>query len=228
MNLSKNVNVIAVVPARGGSKGVPKKNIKLLNGKPLIAYTIEQALNTKGIDRVIVSTDCKDIAKISQAYGANVIIRPDDISGDFSSSEEALIHAVNHLKLDGIKPSIVVFLQCTSPIRADNDIEDTLELVLSGAFSSSLSAVANHKFLWRKAEDGSCYPVNYEPSNRKMRQSISEYQENGSIYVMKTKDLLNSKCRLNGNVGIHLMDEKSGYEIDTMVDFKVIETLMRD
>ncbi|EDL53906.1 CMP-N-acetylneuraminic acid synthetase [Vibrio mediterranei AK1] len=221
-----NNKVVAIIPARGGSKGVPKKNIKLLQGKPLIAYSIEQALRTKSINRVIVSTDCDEIATISKQYGAEVIKRPVDISGDFASSEDALIHCVNELKVEQYFCSHVVFLQCTSPIRKESDIANCLDLVLSTKFDSALSVVENHKFLWRTDEHGNATPVNYDPHNRKMRQEIHEFQENGSIYVMKTDDLLNTQCRLNGKVGVHLMDENTGYEIDTPVDFEIIKQLM--
>lgn len=223
-----NNKVVAIIPARGGSKGVPKKNIKLLQGKPLVAYSIEQALGTQSIHRVIVSTDCDEIAMVSREYGAEVIKRPVGISGDLSSSEDALIHCVSELKEDQYYASHIVFLQCTSPIRKESDIENCLDLVLSTKFDSALSVVENHKFLWRTDEHGTATPVNYEPNNRKMRQEIDEFQENGSIYVMKTDDLLDTKCRLNGKIGVHLMDEKTGYEIDTPVDFEIIEQLMSE
>jgi CMP-N,N'-diacetyllegionaminic acid synthase len=220
------VTIIAVIPARGGSKGVPKKNIKLLNGKPLIAYTIEQAINTANIEHVVVSTDCSEIASVATQYGAKVIFRPPEISGDLASSEDALVHCINTFKSEGCEITYVVFLQCTSPLREDFDIAKCLNLVLSKKFDSALSAVANHKFLWRVDKAGSAKPVNYDPHNRKMRQNIQEYQENGSIYVMKSEDLLNTKCRLNGKVGIHVMTEESGYEIDSLLDFQVIEQIM--
>ena len=116
--MEKN-KVIAIIPARGGSKGVPKKNIKPLNNKPLIAYSIEHALATEKVDKVIVSTDCDEIAQVSLQYGAEVIKRPEDISGDFASSEDALIHTVKELEANGVKASHIVFLQCTSPIRKE-------------------------------------------------------------------------------------------------------------
>lgn len=221
-----NHKVVAIIPARGGSKGVPKKNIKLLNGKPLISYSIQQARNTEKIERVFVSTDCEEIKYISEQYGAEVIKRPEEISGDFSSSEDALIHSVNTLRGQGYYATHVVFLQCTSPIRNDTDITKCLDLVISRKFDSALSVVENHKFLWRIDDDGNGQPVNYDPHDRKMRQDIREYQENGSIYVMSAEDLLRSKCRLNGNVGVHIMEEKTGYEIDTPIDFEIIEQLM--
>lgn len=218
--------IIVIIPARGGSKGVHKKNIKNLLGKPLIAYSIEHALQAKKVDRVVVSTDCDEIAKVSIRYGAEVVKRPNAISGDFASSEEALIHCVKELEGAGCDVSYIAFLQCTSPIRKPSDIDNCLNLVLSGEFNSALSVVDNHKFLWRTDSNGVAKPVNYDPYKRKMRQEINEYQENGSIYVMKVEDLLETKCRLNGKVGVHIMDERSGYEIDTAVDFEIIEKLM--
>jgi N-acylneuraminate cytidylyltransferase len=224
----ENLKTAAIIPARGGSKGVPKKNIKMLNGKPLIAYSIEHALATKAIDRVIVSTDCDEIAAVAGQYGAEVSKRPADISGDFASSEDALIHTLKELSDAGWKADLVVFLQCTSPLRSQSDIAQCLELVTSSGFDSALSVVDNHRFLWRTDSEGVATPVNYDPHNRKMRQEISEYQENGSIYIMKAVDLINTKCRLNGKVGVHVMAEETGYEIDTFVDFKIIEQLMSE
>ncbi|HCG5284342.1 acylneuraminate cytidylyltransferase family protein [Vibrio parahaemolyticus] len=221
-------NVVAIIPARGGSKGIPKKNIKELNGKPLIAYSIEQALSTGNIDRVVVSTDCEQIAMISAHYGAEVVKRPEHISGDFASSEDALIHVVRELAGVGWEATHIVFLQCTSPIRGETDIADCVELVLSERFDSALSVVENHKFLWRTNTEGLAKPVNYDPLNRKMRQEIKEYQENGSIYVMKNRDLLDTKCRLNGRIGLHVMNEITGFEIDTPIDFNIIEQLMSE
>lgn len=220
--------VVAIIPARGGSKGVPKKNIKMLLGKPLIAYSIDHAINSIEVDKVIVSTDCAEIANISEEYGAEVIYRPSEISGDFSSSEDALIHCVNSLKKSGVNVTHIAFLQCTSPIRNPSDIDKTIKLVLSDNFDSALSAVENHSFIWRTNNQGLANPLNYEPQNRKMRQEITEYRENGSIYVVKSEDLLTTKCRLNGRIGIHIMEEETGYEIDTPVDFKIVEELMRN
>lgn len=224
----KSHSVIAIIPARGGSKGVPKKNIKELMGKPLIAYSIEQALSCTNINKVIVSTDCKEIADVSLLYGAEVVFRPEEISGDFASSEDALIHSIDYLHNRQFQVSHIVFLQCTSPIRNNLDINECLDLVLSGKFDSALSVVENHSFLWRTDKDDLARPLNYDPQHRKMRQKIKEYKENGSIYVMKSKDLLATKCRLNGRIGVHVMTEETGYEIDTPIDFKIIEQLMSE
>jgi len=108
--------ILALIPARGGSKGIPHKNIRLLNGKPLIAYTIEQAQQTPAITRVVVSTDDAEIAGVAQKYGAEVVWRPAGLSGDTATSESALLHALDHLRdTEGYEPDLVVFLQATSP-----------------------------------------------------------------------------------------------------------------
>lgn len=219
---------VAIIPARGGSKGVPKKNIKELDGLPLIAYSIRHALESKLVDRVIVSTDCIEIKAISEKYGAEVVIRPENISGDLATTEQALIHTVKELNKKGEEPELVVLLQCTSPIRDKNDIDNCIELVLNKGFDSALSVVCNHKFIWRTDQNGSAKPLNYDPNDRKMRQQITEYQENGSIYVMKTDELMKNHCRLNGKIGVHVMDEKTSYEIDTFIDFTIIEQLLRE
>lgn len=220
-----NIRVLAIIPARGGSKGVPGKNIKLINGKPLIVHSIEQAMRSTCVDEVVVSSDSESILDIALDCGAKIVKRPVNISGDNASSEEALIHALESL-VGEESFTHVVFLQCTSPIRSVDDIDKTIELVVHGQFDSALSVVENHSFLWRLNERNEAVPVNYSPVERRMRQNIVEYKENGSVYVMSVEGLLETGCRLNGVVGVHVMNEKTGYEIDTEIDFAVVDFLM--
>jgi len=122
---------LAIIPARGGSKGIPRKNIRPLAGKPLIAYSIEAALQAESVNRVVVSTDDSDIVKVSKQYGAEIVWRPDEISGDKVSSELALLHVLDQLnKSENYIPDFIVFIQCTSPLMLSKDID--------GTFSSSI------------------------------------------------------------------------------------------
>ena len=122
------MNILAIIPARGGSKGIPRKNLQPLAGKPLLAYTIEHARATPAVTRVVVSTDDVEIASVAQQYGAEVIWRPAEISGDTATSEAALLHALDHLRdNEGYEPDLVVFLQATSPLRRSDDIQRAVE-----------------------------------------------------------------------------------------------------
>ena len=137
--------IIAILPVRGGSKGIPKKNIQILHGKPLIVHSIQQALNTKSIDRVIVSTDAFDIRDVALEAGAEVIMRPDEISGDSAQSEQALIHVLDTIQ---DSPEYVVFLQATSPLRRNDDIQNAIDLIIKEDADSLFSSNELHVFVW--------------------------------------------------------------------------------
>ena len=150
----KNKSVIAIIPARGGSSSIPNKNIINFYGKPLITWTIEQAVNSKYISDVYVSTDDKKISYISSKYGANVIERPGELATDFSPSEDALLHALSIIEKQR-KISLVVFLQVTSPLRVAKDIDDAIEFFNHEKGDSLFSAAILGDFcVWAKKEEG--------------------------------------------------------------------------
>lgn len=216
-----------IIPARGGSKGLPGKNIKPLNGKPLIAYSIDHAKKCKFDHEIFVSTDCDEIARVSMEYGAKVIRRPSEISGDTATSESALLHALNELEAQGKNADLIVFLQCTSPIREDNDINAAIDLLITENSDSLLSASPNHRFIWKKTEAG-FNAINYDYKNRKRRQDLEpEYVENGSIYIFKPWVLKNLNNRLGGKISLYCMKEEAAFEIDSSFDFFVIENLIK-
>ena len=125
---NRTMHVIALIPARGGSKGIPRKNLQSLAGKPLIAHTIEHARQARSVGRVVVSTDDAEIAAVSKQYGAEVVWRPAAISGDTASSESALLHALEYLQqTEGYESDLLVFLQCTSPLTLPEDIDGTVQ-----------------------------------------------------------------------------------------------------
>lgn len=122
------MEILTIIPARGGSKGIPRKNARPLAGKPLIAHTIEHAWQARSVSRVVVSTDYPEIAAVAQRYGAKVVWRPAEISGDTATSESALLHVLNYLRdREGYEPDLVVSLQATSPLRQPDDIQNTIE-----------------------------------------------------------------------------------------------------
>ncbi|MBI2288033.1 MAG: acylneuraminate cytidylyltransferase family protein, partial [Chloroflexi bacterium] len=123
---------IAIIPARGGSKRIPRKNLLLLGGKPLLAYSIEHARQARRVDRTMVSTDDDEIAAVARQYGAEVVKRPPELSTDTATSEDALLHVLGYLEgKEHFTPDIVVFLQCTSPLRKPDDIDNAIGVLLA-------------------------------------------------------------------------------------------------
>ena len=222
------MDVVAVIPARGGSKGLPRKNVRPLLGEPLIAHTITQSLHSEYVSRTLVSTDDDEIASISVQCGAEVIERPPSISGDNASSEQALLHVLDELqRRESFSPDLVVFLQCTSPIRRDYDIDRAIETLADSGSDSLLSVCRFHRFIWR-AEDGVPVSQNYDYQNRQLRQNLSpEFMENGSIYVFKPWVLRKLDNRLGGKIHLYEMDYFSSFEIDTLEDFILCEAILQ-
>lgn len=221
------MNVLAIIPARGGSKGIPKKNIKPILGKPLLAYSIEQAWATPAVNRVIVSTDSADIAAVAEQYKAEVVLRPAEISGDKASSESALLHVLDYLReTEQYEPDLVVFLQATSPMRRPDDIQNAIETLQRENADSLLSVAPFHGFLWRRTSD-SVMSFSYDYQHRQMRQDAPEdFVENGSIYVFKPQILRKYNNRLGGKIALYPMRPIDSFQIDEPDDIVLIEALM--
>lgn len=220
--------ILVIIPARGGSTGIPRKNLQPLAGKPLIAHTIEAALGATCVRQVIVSTDDTEIAETARSCGANVVARPPEISGATASSESALLHALDHLKsTEDSEPDLVVFLQCTSPIRRPDDIDNAVQTLLDSDADSLLSVCPSHRFLWRRV-DNEVQSVNYDYRHRPRRQEGSpEYVENGSIYVFKPWVLRQFENRLGGKIVLYEMDYWSSFEVDNLEDLALCEWIMQ-
>lgn len=225
--MTQQHQIVAIIPARGGSKGIPGKNVHPLAGRPLIVHTIEQARCSELISLTVVSTDDQAIAEVSRQAGAMVIQRPADLSGDTASSESALIYTINTLASEhGIAPELVVFLQCTSPLRRDGDIDKAIRTLHDKHADSLLSVSSSHRFLWEENE-GVARSINYDFRNRPRRQDMQpQYAENGSIYVFRPQALLASGNRLSGKIALYRMDEDAAVDIDTMIDMKLAEALL--
>lgn len=206
-----------VILARGGSKGIPQKNIVSLNGKPLISYAIEAAKSSIAND-VWVSTDCTNIKEVAIKYGAKVIIRPDNISGDSSKSDEALMHFAQNQDFD-----ILVFIQPTSPLIKADDINKGLELMAN--YDSVFSAYKEH-WIPRWTLDGK--PYNWDINSRPMRQDVSEkYVENGALYITTREQLLKSGLRYGDNIGVLEMPYRRSVQIDTYDDLNLISNILQ-
>jgi CMP-N-acetylneuraminic acid synthetase len=222
--MTTSSSITAVIPARGGSKQIPRKNIREICGVPLIAWNIDAARRARLIDEVIVSTDDPGIAEIARRYGAEVVMRPAELAGDFVPSEEALIHVVESLDADA-QPDIVAFLQCTSPTTLPDDIDGTICAVASGRNDCAVTGIPFHYFVWQENGEGSMSGVNHDESRRLMRQERTpEFLEIGACYVMRTAGLLEHRRRFFGRVGMHIISPKRAIEIDDEDDWAVAES----
>ncbi|MCT4605053.1 MAG: acylneuraminate cytidylyltransferase family protein [Marinisporobacter sp.] len=220
--------ILAIIPARGGSKGLPGKNIKLLGHKPLIAYTIEATQRSKYIKRMIVSTDDLKIAEISKEYGAEVpFIRPAELSNDYTNTVDVVIHALNDLKeKEGYIPKLVVLLQPTSPLRNHIHIDEAIEKFLESTADSVISVCEfEHSPYWAtKIVDNRLIKLMDEKNKR--RQDYEKiYRYNGAIYIIAAKDLLENKSFFD-EVAPYIMDNEDSIDIDTLFDFKMAEMIL--
>ena len=223
------LSTLAVVPARGGSKGIPLKNIREVGGKPLIAYNLIQAKRSRTINRLVVSTDHRAIADVAKNYGAEVVWRPSEISGDKSSSESALIHTLEYLEqTEGYQPDLLLFLQCTSPLTLAEDMDGAVEALIRENADTALTVVPFHYFLWRKEANGNLVGINHEKSLRPMRQDREpQFLETGSVYVMKAKEFRRIGHRFFGKTVMHVIPEERRLEIDEPFDLEVAEIFLK-
>ena len=222
------MEMLAIIPARGGSKGIPRKNIVPLAGKPLIEYSIRAALSTRLIDRLVVSTDDSEIENVSLNAGAEVVKRPESISGDTSSSEIALLHVLDYLaQREGYIPDILVFLQCTSPLTLAEDIDGTIKKLLASHADTALAVAPFHYYLWKENEKGELQGINHDKQHRPMRQERErQYLETGAVYVMRVEEFLEKKYRFFGKTVMFEMPGERCFEIDEPVDLAIAEQLL--
>ena len=213
---------MAIIPARGGSRGVPGKNVALVGDVPLVARAVTSALRATLISSVHVSTDDAEIAGAARAAGAEVIDRPDDLAGDTASSESALLHALDTLPTE---PEIVVFLQATSPFIDPSDLDAAIARVHSGEVDVVLSVRPTHVFLWREGPEGAT-GINHDASRRLRRQdSEPQFQETGAFYVMRTAGFRAAGFRFFGRVGLGHVSELGAIEIDSPHDLELARAL---
>ncbi len=218
--------VLAIIPARGGSKGIVRKNLRTFLGKPLLAHTIEHALDAPSVTRVVVSTDDAEIAQVGRLNGANVVWRPDEISGDAASSESALVHVLDHLKTtESFEPELVVFLQATSPLRRPGEVQAAIDMLGAERADSLFSGSPVHGFLWRKREN-ELTSVSMDYRLRPRRKDVGEdFIENGSIYIFKPWVLRELNNRLGGKIVLFRQDPLSIFQIDEPGDLELFTEL---
>ncbi len=223
---------IAIIPARSGSKGLKDKNIKLLNGKPLVAYTIEAALQSGIFDIVHVSTDSEMYARIGREHGADVpFLRDAGNSGDSSSSWDVVREVLSKYESVGETFDVCVLLQPTSPMRNSVNIQEAYKL-FTEKNAKSLSSVTevDHPVQWcfRLNESHSMEEFSKSPYKDSRRQELEKnYRENGAIYIVKTEDICNPEFEFyTPECFAYVMDRSRSIDIDTMQDFLIAEVLM--
>jgi len=213
-----NQKIVSIILARGGSKGIPGKNLVDINGKPLISYSIEASINS-GVHETWVSTDSNQIATVSDSYGAEVLDRPKELATDTSQSDDALLHFASKVDFD-----ILVFIQPTSPLIKTKYINTGIDMICSGKYDSVFTA---HKEHWTPRWGNDIEPIDWDIYNRPRRQDIEEnYVENGMFYITNKKNLLTSKLRYSGKKGIVDVPLKDSFQIDVMDDLKLMEKLI--
>ena len=230
----KGKNILGLIPARGGSKGLPRKNIKPLLGKPLIAWTIEQALASKYLDRVVVSTDDKEIAEISKKYGAEIpFIRPKELAEDNAKGIDVVLHAIDWLmKNDRRKQyDLIMLLQPTSPLRKTEDIDKAIELLFLKEVKAIVSVCeVEHHPLW----------ANTLPKDRCMKNFIRQeimdknrqelplfYRLNGAIYLAYCNYIKQCKSFIGKETFAYIMPKSRSADVDNKIDFELAEILKK-
>lgn len=221
--------MIAIVPARCGSKGLPGKNIKNLLGKPMIAYTIEEALKSKYITDVIISTDCKEIEGVALQYGAkSFFLRPEVFASDDAKAIDNYVYTVERLNAEfGFQIKEFVVLQPTSPLRAASDIDGSIELFKIKSADSVISYVEEHHPIeWHKylSEDGRLEHI-FEDKLQNRQEVRRSYYPNGAVYVFDF-DLIKSGHYYSNRTFAYIMPRERSVDVDTIDDFKYVEFLI--
>ena len=226
--MNKNKTFLAIIPARGGSKRLPRKNVLDLCGKPLIAWSIEAGLKSKYIDKLIVTSDDEDILSISEKYGSDIIKRPEELSNDTATTFDALKHTIDNLE----KYDYIVLLQPTSPLRNEKHLDEAIELLEEKNADAIVSVCEmDHSPLWSNTlpKDGSMKSFLKEGVLNKRSQDLDKYfRLNGAIYICKMDKFLNNKgFFLKENIYAYLMNKEDSPDIDDEFDFLMTEYIMK-
>ncbi|GAA4282939.1 N-acylneuraminate cytidylyltransferase [Brevibacterium daeguense] len=221
--LQKSPRTVAIIPARGGSKAIPLKNLQKVAGKTLLARAVEAAQATTGVDLVVVSTDHDGIAQEAERSGATVVWRPDELAGDQAKSEDALLYTLEQLPETY---DVTAFIQCTSPFIDPQTIDNAIDRVAAGEADVVFSAVEDHSFLWTLDDAEQAVAVGHDAAYRPRRQDRKiHYNETGAFYVMRTAGLVESRHRFFGRIEIEEVPAEHAREIDTMADLTLIRAI---
>lgn len=220
--------IIALIPARGGSKRLPHKNIKDFCGKPLVAWTIEQAFSSRFIDKVVVSTDDEEIASVARSYGAEIpFLRSKELASDNSPIIDTIIQSIDWFKKRNESFDILILLQPTSPLRSFNDIDKCIEIYLNEKPSSiiSVSEEKKHLSMFFKIDNGYLESL---LNDFRFKDLPNIFTPNGAIFVSSVNNICKSKSFYKGNILPYIMPSERSIDIDYEFDFKLSEFLMNE
>ena len=222
------MKILGIIAARGGSKEIKMKNLVILGKKPLLYYTVNISLNSKMIDRTIVSTDNAKISHYAKKIGAEVIHRPKRLSGPRIAVEEAMIHVLDSLKRkEDYIPDVIVLLQNTCPFKTIKDIDSALNFFKKEKYDSILSGYVSHHF-YLKLKNDKVIPMNYDPLKRPNRQEIkNQFVENGAFYISKHDLFRKNKCRISGRIGLYLMPKERSIDINSEYDLFIARQIFK-
>jgi N-acylneuraminate cytidylyltransferase len=221
-------DVAVIIPARGGSKGVPRKNLRSVGGVPLIGRAVAASLAARSAGSVWVSTDDAEIADVATRYGAKIVSRPAELAADETSSEAALLHALDVLRANGVQPRITVFVQCTAPFVVGDDIDGVVDRLVRENADSAFAAAYFHGFLWEQDGGGAARGLDHSPGERKRRQDLTRrYVEAGSVYAFRTDGFRTARRRFFGRISLYEIPRERCWEIDEESDLDVAESLAR-
>ncbi len=227
--LSVSVNVYAIIPARGGSEGIPGKNLKKIDGEPLVGIAASQAVQAEEIDHAVVNSDDPDIREAAKEHDVQVMDRPKKYAqGDMMMGVDKFLNwQVSELEEQGHEIDIVVLLYPTGPLRPVDKIDETVRKVSEQEFDSALTLYEDDRYLW-ETEEEKTKPINYHPASRGPRQleEWNQWVENKAVYVMTRDLLIETGCRLGGDIGYVEMSELRSVDIDTPTDLKLAKQIV--
>lgn len=216
---------IAIIPARGGSKGIPHKNIYPINNKPLISYVLN-ALKNSIVDECYTTTDCQLIADVAKEYGSKIIDRPPELATDTSPTIDCVVHALNTIKAE--ENDLILIVQPTSPLIKPTDITNIIDTFNLGSYDTIITTTENHNILWKLNDDNTLSPQNHIINKRLPRQLAPKvFAETGSVYATKAKNIYDKKI-FGERIGHVEIPKSRSYEIDNYEDVKIIESILNE
>lgn len=229
--MKPETNILAIIPARGGSKGIPQKNMRIVAGKPLIEYTIETAKKSEYLSKIVVSTDDSDILKFAKSQSIDVVKRPADLSTDNSDVLDTVFHVLEYLKNKGESFDVVVLLQPTAPLRLPQDIDAAINLMTHSEKDGLISVVEvndHHPARMYEIDENNCLSNFLEYGETTRRQDLNKlYIRNGAIYIIKTEALLKENTLMPKKKIAYIMNKRWAVNIDEELDLDVLEVVIK-
>ncbi len=222
------MDILCLIPARGGSKGIPRKNLRSVGGRPLITWTIEQALAAEADLHVVVSTDDEEIAQVAREAGADVPwLRPAELAVDTAATEPTVEHAIAQVTEAGRAPDAVLLLQATSPIRLPGTLDRAVAQFTDSRVDSLVGVIPKSPFYWWASDPPRAdYDVDHRPRRQELTPPQMRYYENGSLYLTRTAIYRTHHNRIGGRVGLFVMSDVEGIDVDTYADLRLADSYL--